>query len=72
MDQVAPAVTLSPPNLKGDSAMRHDSPVDTYFGALVNAARLTLAAWSTAANLLDPWAPVRACTWLRRQLTRIS
>ena len=52
--------------------MRHDSPVDTYFGALVNAARLTLAAWSTAANLLDPWAPVRACTWLRRQLTRIS
>jgi len=51
--------------------MRHESAVDTCFGTLINTIRLTFAVWSTTVNLLDRWAPLRACTLISRELMRI-
>jgi len=49
--------------------MRDASPVDTLCGTLVNGIRLSLATWTAAYNLLDPWAPVRAYMRISRDLT---
>lgn len=49
--------------------MRDTSPVDTLCGALVSTLRLSLATWTTAFNLLDPWAPVRAFVRVSRDLS---
>lgn len=55
--------------------MRDASLIDTLCGTLVQTARVTLATWSVAFNLLDPWAPLRAYVRVSRSLlstTRIS